>query len=114
MSTTQPQVSVPQWLGQQLLGPLDDAAGLVRRYRELDAFRDYLADRLRLVVPIGLLVVATAVACGLAPIVAALCPRCRAGSPRAAAGPAVALSEQSSGEQHRKVLRCTKPAQVHP
>ncbi|MDH4324942.1 MAG: hypothetical protein OEZ09_07265 [Betaproteobacteria bacterium] len=72
MSTTQPQVSVPQWLGQQLLGPLDDAAGLVRRYRELDAFRDYLADRLRLVVPIGLLVVATAVACGLAPIVAFL------------------------------------------
>jgi len=70
MAMTQPQVSVPQWLGQQLLGPLDDAAALVRRYRELDAFRDYLADRLRLVVPAFLLVVVTAIACGLTPIVA--------------------------------------------
>lgn len=69
MATTQPRVSAPQWLGQQLLGPLDDAAGLVRRYRELDAFRDYLAARLRLVAPALLLVVVTAVACGLTPIV---------------------------------------------
>ena len=69
MATTQSQVSVPQWLGQQLLGPLDDAAGLVRRYRELDAFRDYLAARLRLVAPAFLLVVVAAVACGLTPIV---------------------------------------------
>lgn len=68
MATTQPQLSVPQWLGQQILGPLDDAAGLVRRYRELDAFRDYLAARARLVVPAFLLVVAAAVACGLSPI----------------------------------------------
>jgi hypothetical protein len=69
MAMTQPQFSVPQWLGQQFFGPLDDAAGLVRRYRELDAFRDYLADRLQLVVPVFLLVVVAAVACGLAPIV---------------------------------------------
>jgi hypothetical protein len=69
MATTQSQVSVPQWLGQQLLGPLDDAAGLVRRYRELDAFRDYLAARLRLVAPAFLLVVVAAVACGLTSIV---------------------------------------------
>lgn len=70
MATTQPQVS--QWLGQQLLGPLDDAAGLMRRYRELDAFRDYLAARLRLVVPAFLLVVLAAIACGLTPIVVLL------------------------------------------
>ncbi len=69
MATTQPQVSVPQWLGQQLSGPLDDAAGLIRRYRELDAFRDYLAPRLRLVAPAFVLVVVTAIACGLTPIV---------------------------------------------
>lgn len=69
MAMSQPQVSVPQWLGQQLFGPLDDAAGLVRRYRELDAFRDYLAARLRLVAPAFLLVVAAATACGLTPIV---------------------------------------------
>lgn len=69
MATSQSQISVPQWLGQQLTGPLDDAAGLVRRYRELDAFRDYLADRLRLVVPFFLLVVLAAIACGLTPII---------------------------------------------
>lgn len=72
MAMTQPQVSVPRWLGQQLLGPLEDAAGLVRRYRELDAFRDYLAARVRLVAPAMVLVVATTIACGLAPIVAFL------------------------------------------
>lgn len=69
MAMTQPQVSVPQWLGRQLLGPLDDAAGLVKRYRELDAFRDYLAARVRLVAPALALVVVTALACGLTPIV---------------------------------------------
>ncbi|MDH3318696.1 MAG: hypothetical protein OEO84_03295 [Betaproteobacteria bacterium] len=68
MATTQPQVSVPQWLGQQLLGPLDDAAGLMRRYRELDAFRDYLEPRMRLVVPALVLVVVVAIACGLTPV----------------------------------------------
>jgi len=68
MTTTHSQVSVQQWLGQQLLGPLDDAAGLVRRYRELDAFRDYLEPRLRLVVPAFLLAVVTAIACGLTPV----------------------------------------------
>jgi hypothetical protein len=69
MATTHSQVSVPQWLGQQLLGPLDDAAGLARRYREVEAFRDYLEPRLRLVVPAFLLVVVTAIACGLTPVV---------------------------------------------
>jgi hypothetical protein len=69
MAMTQPQVSVPQWLGQQLLGPLEDAAGLLRRYRDLDAFRDYIQPRLRLVIPVLLLVAVTAIACGMAPIV---------------------------------------------
>jgi hypothetical protein len=69
MATTQPQVSVPQWLGQQLLGPLDDAAGLVRRYQELDAFRDYLVARLRLVVPACVLILVTALACGTTPVI---------------------------------------------
>ncbi|MEO8717942.1 MAG: hypothetical protein ABI423_06940 [Burkholderiales bacterium] len=68
MATTQPQDSVSRWLSRQLLGPLDDAAALVRRYRELDAFRDYLEPRLRLVLPALLLVVVTAIACGLTPV----------------------------------------------
>jgi hypothetical protein len=62
------QVSVQQRLGQQLLGPLDDAAGLARRYRDLDAFRDYLGERARLVLPACLLIVVTAVALGLTPV----------------------------------------------
>ena len=40
MATSRPQDSLPQRLGQQLLGPLEDALGLVRRYRELDSFQD--------------------------------------------------------------------------
>jgi hypothetical protein len=68
MATTQSPVSVPQWLGQQLLGPLDDAAGLARRYRDLDAFRDYLGARMRLVLPAAVLLVVTAIACGLTPV----------------------------------------------
>jgi len=68
MGTMQPQ-AVPQWLGQQLLGPLDDAAGLLRRYRELDAFRDYLEPRMRLVIPACLLILVTALACGAAPVI---------------------------------------------
>lgn len=55
-------------LGQQLLVPLDDAMGLVRRYRELDAFRDYVAARARLVVPACVLIGVAAIACGLAPV----------------------------------------------
>jgi hypothetical protein len=68
MAATQSPVSVPQWLGQQLLGPVDDAAALARRYRDLDAFRDYVGARTRLVLPAALLLVVTGIACGLTPI----------------------------------------------
>jgi hypothetical protein len=68
MATSRPQDSLPQRLGQQLLGPLEDALGLVRRYRELDSFQDYVRTNLRLVAPAGLLIVVAAVACGLTPI----------------------------------------------
>lgn len=68
MAGTQSQVSVPQRLGQMFLGPVDDAVGLARRYREVDAFRDYLAARLRLVAPATVLIVVAAIACGLTPV----------------------------------------------
>jgi hypothetical protein len=68
MATTQSQDSVPQRLGQMFLGPVDDAVGLARRYREVDAFRDYLAGRLPLVAPAGVLIVVAAIACGLTPV----------------------------------------------
>lgn len=68
MPTTHSQPNLQQWLGQQLLRPLDDALGLARRYRDLDAFRDYVAARWKLVAPVCLLLVVTALACGAAPI----------------------------------------------
>lgn len=68
MATTQPQDSLPQRLGQQLLSPLEDALGLVRRYRELDSFQEYIGANVRLVVPAGLLIAVAAIACGLTPI----------------------------------------------
>jgi hypothetical protein len=68
MATTQPQDSLPQRLGQQLLSPLEDALGLVRRYRELDSFQEYIGANIRLVVPAALLIAVTAIACGLTPI----------------------------------------------
>jgi hypothetical protein len=69
MATTQPHDSLPQRLGQQLLSPLEDALGLVRRYRELDSFQDYIGANLRLVAPAGVLIVVAAIACGLTPII---------------------------------------------
>jgi hypothetical protein len=68
MASTRPHDSLPQRLSQQLLGPLEDALGLVRRYRELESFQGYIAANLRLVAPAGLLILIAAAACGLTPI----------------------------------------------
>jgi hypothetical protein len=68
MATTHPQDSLQQRLGQQLLGPLEDALGLVRRYRELEPFQDYIGANLRLVAPACVLILVAAIACGLTPI----------------------------------------------
>jgi len=68
MATTQPHASLPQRLGQQFLGPLDDGLGLARRYREVEALQEYVGANLRLVVPAGLLLLVTALACGLTPV----------------------------------------------
>jgi hypothetical protein len=72
MASTQPQATVQQRLGQQLLGPLEDAVGLARRFRELQALRNYVGERLPLVVPACLLILVTAIACGLTPVMSLL------------------------------------------
>jgi len=64
------QANIQHHLGRQLLGPLDDALALARRYREVDAFHDYIGARLRLVIPALVLIGVTAVACGLSPVTA--------------------------------------------
>ena len=68
MAMTQSGASAQQRLGQQLLGPLDDAVGLLRRLREVDAFRDYVEAQLRLVAPACFLIVVAALALGLMPV----------------------------------------------
>jgi hypothetical protein len=62
------QAEVQRRVGQQLLGPLEDAISLGRRYRDVDAFHDYVGQRARLVIPVLALVGLTAFACGLAPV----------------------------------------------
>jgi hypothetical protein len=68
MSTTQWASSLQQRIVQQLIGPLDDALQLARRYRELEALQDYVGARLRLVLPAGLLLAVTAIACAMTPV----------------------------------------------
>jgi hypothetical protein len=68
MATTQPQDSLSHRLGQQLLGPLEDALGLLRRGRELESFQEYLGANLRLVAPACVLILVAGIACGLTPI----------------------------------------------
>ncbi|MGA7984683.1 MAG: hypothetical protein WCA01_05835 [Burkholderiales bacterium] len=64
------QAQLQERVGQQLLGPLEDANSLARRYREVDAFHDYVTGRAGLVLPVLALIGVTALACGLAPIMA--------------------------------------------
>jgi len=64
------QAELQRRAGQLLLGPLEDAMSLARRYREVEAFRDYLGRRARLVIPSLVVIGVAAVACGLAPVMA--------------------------------------------
>lgn len=64
------QAELQRRAGQHLLGPVEDAISLARRYRDVDAFHDYVGERARLVTPVLALIVVTAVACALAPVMA--------------------------------------------
>lgn len=64
------QAELQRRAGQHFLGPLEDAIALARRYRDVDAFHDYIGERGRLVMPVLALILVTAVACGLAPVMA--------------------------------------------
>ncbi len=64
------QAQLQQQVDRQLLGPLEEALSLARRYREVYAFKDYVGERARLVVPMLVLIGVTALACGMAPIMA--------------------------------------------
>ncbi len=66
------QAELQRRVGQRLLGPLEDALALARRYREVDSFHDYVVRRALLVIPVLALIGVTALACGLAPVMALL------------------------------------------
>jgi len=70
MASIPNQAELQRQAGQHLLGPLEDAIALARRYRDVDAFHDYVSERARLVIPVLALIGVTAIACGLAPVFA--------------------------------------------
>jgi len=70
MASIPNQAELQRQAGRHLLGPLEDALSLARRYRDVDAFHDYVGERGRLVLPVLALILVTAVACGLAPVMA--------------------------------------------
>ena len=70
MASIPNQLPLQRQAGQHLLGPFEDAMSLLRRYREVEAFQDYIGRRARLVIPVLVLIGITAVACGLVPVVA--------------------------------------------
>jgi hypothetical protein len=57
-----------QKVEQHLLGVVNDALNLVRRFQEVQGFRDYVLGRLSLVVPIGVLIVLTSIGCAAATV----------------------------------------------
>jgi hypothetical protein len=51
-----------------LLDPLNEGMNLVRRYQEGQGFKSYVQERIKLLVPIGLLMAVTSVACAAATV----------------------------------------------
>jgi len=63
------QQSTQQKVAQYvLLGVLEDALNLVQRFQEGQGFRSYVLERMRLIVPVGLLMGATSLGCAAATV----------------------------------------------
>lgn len=69
MSTANGQQS-PQQKAMQyvLLGAVEDALNLVQRFQEGEGFKNYVLERMRLVVPVGLLMGVTSIGCAAATV----------------------------------------------
>lgn len=62
--------SAQHWIAQFLaLGVLKDAQNLAHRFQEGEVFRLYVLRRMRLVIPVGLLILLTSIACAAATVV---------------------------------------------
>jgi hypothetical protein len=51
-----------------LLGVVEDALNLVQRFQEGQGFKSYVLERLRLIVPVGLLILITSIGCAAATV----------------------------------------------
>lgn len=70
MATPSRKTPVQDWLVRLLpLETLKEAQNLARRYQEGKALRLYVRERMRLVIPIGLLIVVISVTCAVATLV---------------------------------------------
>jgi len=69
MATMHQQQSTQQKVAQYvLLGVLEDALNLVQRYQEGGGFKAYVLERMRLIVPVGLLMGVTSIGCAAATV----------------------------------------------
>lgn len=69
MATLNPQQSTQQKVAQYLLlGVLEDALNLVQRYQQGGGFKNYVLERMRLIVPVGLLMGVTSIGCAAATV----------------------------------------------
>jgi len=75
MATHHPEGSVQERVAQHLLGTLNDALALAKRYREAEDFRGYVHQRLPLVLPALALILLTGFACAMAAVLLLIGPR---------------------------------------
>jgi hypothetical protein len=68
MATAKLARSAQHKVGQHLLGVVNEALDLVRRFQEAPGFRSYVLERMRLLVPIGVLMVITSIGCAAATV----------------------------------------------
>lgn len=68
MATANRDQSAQHKVAQHLLGVVNEALNLVRRFQEVPGFRAYVLGRLWLVLPIGVLMIVTSIGCAAATV----------------------------------------------
>lgn len=68
MATLNPQQSTQKVVQYLFLGVLEKALNLVQRYQEGGGFKSYVLERMRLIVPVGLLMGVTSIGCAAATV----------------------------------------------
>lgn len=68
MTTANRQQAAQKVAQYLLLGVVEDALNLVQRFEEGQGFQSYVLERMRLIVPVGLLIVVTSIGCAAATV----------------------------------------------